>query len=137
MIAGAIGLIFVLDTNAVIDILRNQFGVAERLARQSPQAIGITSMTFAELQFGVLNGAHPEREQYVVDRLVRLAIVLSFNRKAALVHAQLRYQLRSHQIGTQDLIIASTALANNATLVTSNTREFERVPGLRIENWRE
>lgn len=126
----------VLDTDIVVDVLRGRVGVIRRLAAVSPDHVGVTSMSVAELRYGVLASADPRRNQAEVDRFLAQVRVLPFGNRSAAVHARLRHELRAHPIGPNDLVIAATTLAAGATLVTANARKFERVSGLTVENWR-
>jgi tRNA(fMet)-specific endonuclease VapC len=130
---------FVLDTDHVIDVLRGPRGnpgVARRLASLSPDDVRVASMTVAELLYGAAASADPERNRREVERFLGSIRVLPFGRRAAVAHAAVRRALRASPIGPTDLVIAATALAAGATLVTANTTEFGRVPGLRVESWR-
>ena len=71
-----------------------------------------------------------------VRRFLEQVRILPFGREAAAHHAEIRWATRAQPIGPNDLVIAATTLAGDATLVTSNTGEFNRVPGLAIETWR-
>jgi tRNA(fMet)-specific endonuclease VapC len=127
---------FVLDTDAVIDVLRGDGAVVTRLAGTSPDDIGVASMTVAELRYGALASRSPARNAKEVARFLQHVRILSFGRRAATLHARLRWELRAQPIGPNDLVIAATAAAAGAILVSSNAREFGRVPGLRVESWR-
>jgi tRNA(fMet)-specific endonuclease VapC len=102
----------------------------------SPDDIGVTSMSVAELLYGATASQDPPRNRREVMRFLAQVRVLPFGRRAAGVHAALRWELRQQPIRPNDLVIAATALAAGATLVTANTREFARVPGLPTESWR-
>jgi tRNA(fMet)-specific endonuclease VapC len=126
----------VLDTDVVVDVLRGRRDVTHRLEALSPDDVAITAMTLAELLFGAAVSREPERNRDEVARLVREIRVLPFDQHAAHTHAELRRTLRAKPIGPHDLIIAATTLAVGASLVTANTREYARVPGLMVESWR-
>lgn len=127
---------FVLDTDVVVDVLRGRQEVIARLAAVSPDDVAVTTMTLAELLYGAAVSSNSERNAQEIERFVSRLRVLSFSREAAMRHAIVRSALRAHPIGPNDLVVAATALVAGATLVTSNTGEFSRVPGLAIENWR-
>lgn len=127
---------YVLDTDAVVDVLRGRQEVIARLAAVSPDDVAVTTMTLAELLYGVAVSSNSERNAQEVERFVSRVRVLPFSREAAMRHAIVRHAVRAQPIGPNDLIVAATALAAGATLVTSNSGEFSRVPGLAIENWR-
>lgn len=127
---------YLLDTDAVVDVLRGRHGVAARLAQSSPDDIAIASMTLAELLYGSLCANDPARSELAVRRFIDVVRVLPFSRRASEHHARLRHATRQRTVGPNDLVIAATALAADATLVTSNTREFSRFSDLRVESWR-
>lgn len=127
---------YLLDTDTSIWVLREKEPVLSRFQSCSPAEVAVTSMTEAELRYGALKSSDP------ADAFVRLetflaavAASLPFDSEAARRHADVRYALRAQQIGERDLVIASTALAHGGVLITHNTREFRRVPGLSVEDW--
>ena len=127
---------YLLDTDAVVDILRGRHGVAKRLAEASPEDVAVSSMTVAELLYGSLCSGNPERSEGEVRRFLEVVRIVPFGRAAAAAHSKIRFKLRKQAIGPNDLVIAATAVSNRATVVTSNVREFSRVEGLVVENWR-
>ncbi|MDZ4289935.1 MAG: PIN domain-containing protein [Prosthecobacter sp.] len=114
--------------------------ILSRCREQSKQGhrLAISAITVAELEFGAYNS-----DQYEVEiRATRLAIaafdLLDFTAAACCEpYGRLRHHLTSAGkiIGANDLLIAAHALALDATVITNNTREFARVPGLKVENW--
>ena len=129
-------LAYLLDTDAVVDVLRGRHRVAQRLAQMSPEDVGVSAMTVAELLYGSLCSQNPERSEREVRRFVDVVRILPFGRAASAAHARIRHALKRQTIGPNDLVIAATALTAKATIVTANVREFERVEGLGVENWR-
>lgn len=127
---------YVLDTDVVVDVLRGRRDVTERLMAVSPDDVAVTSMTYAELMYGAAASADPAGNGAEVERLLGEIRVLPFGRHAAAAHARIRWAVRATPVGPSDLVIAATAVAAGATLVTSNVREFERVPELVMERWR-
>ncbi len=127
---------YLLDTDAVVDVLRGRHRVAERLATVSPEDVGVSAMTLGELLYGAHCASDPARSELAVRRFVEVVRVLPFGRAAADVHGRIRFATPHRTVGPNDLVIAATALASRATIVTANTREFERVPNLPVENWR-
>lgn len=126
----------VLDTDVVIDVLRGRAGVLRRLATVSPDDVGVTTMSVAELRYGALGSSDAERNVAEVERFLAQVRVLPFGRRSAAIHARLRWQLRGAPIGPYDLVIAATTLAHGATLVSGNEREFSRIAELAVESWR-
>ena len=129
-------LAYLLDTDAVVDILRGRHRVAKRVAEVSPEDIGVSAMTVAELLYGSLCSQDPARSEREVRRFVEVVRIVPFGRAAAAAHSRIRYHLRRQTIGPNDLVIAATALTTKATVVTANVREFARIEGLTVENWR-
>ncbi|MDQ3605318.1 MAG: type II toxin-antitoxin system VapC family toxin [Gemmatimonadota bacterium] len=129
---------YALDTDTCIQIIRNVGPARSRAQTYSPDELTVTSMTLAELRYGALKSINAAVEMVKVEALLdRFSQPLPFDIDAARRHAELRHALRAQPIGERDLVIASTALAQGATLVTHNVREFGRVPGLTLEDWME
>lgn len=127
---------YVLDTDVLIWLLRGKDPVLSRVRSLSPEDLAVTTMTEAELRYGALNSSDPGRNLTRVEAFLAGPIEsLAFDSAAARTHAEVRYALRSRPIGERDLVIASIAVAQGSALVTGNTRELPRVPGLFIENW--
>jgi tRNA(fMet)-specific endonuclease VapC len=129
---------YILDTNACIEFLRHRDStVARHLAGVRPAEVALCSVVKAELYFGALRSARPEHSLRQLDQFFAGLVSLPFDDLAAEAYGSLRAQLdqQGTPIGPNDLLIAAIALANRATLVTHNTREFGRVPNLAIEDW--
>jgi tRNA(fMet)-specific endonuclease VapC len=131
---------YLLDTNACIGWLRhNQPQIVARIQAQTATNIVLCSVVVAELLFGVERSepAHRANTALRVEQLRRQFISLPFDDAAAEAYGRIRMDLaaRGQTIGGNDMLIAAIALANGCTLVTHNTAEFSRVPGLVIEDW--
>lgn len=124
-----------LDTDVIVDVLRQRPAVVRRLETASPDDFAITSVTVAELAYGAERSADPARAHALWRGFIGSYQVLPFDRDAAEHHGRLRCALRHGPIGERDLLIAAIAVANHLTVVTRNAREFGRVPGLRVEAW--
>ena len=127
-----------LDTNVCVMYLNGRSSaIRDRLISTPIEDMAVCSVVKAELFYGAMRSNNPtrtlERQQDFLERFVSL----SFGDEAALLFGQIRASLASAgtPIGAYDLQIAAIALANNLTLVTHNTREFERVRGLQLEDW--
>jgi tRNA(fMet)-specific endonuclease VapC len=128
---------YVLDTNTLIYYFKGQGQVAPNLANVPPQEIGISTIVLFELQVGIAKSTSPaKRTQQLQQLLSRVNLVL-FDRDSAVAAATIRAQLEQQgtPIGPMDVLIAGTALACQATLVTHNVKEFSRVSGLAIADW--
>lgn len=129
---------FLLDTNVCVQYLRGKSVlVRQRLAARSTHEVRLCSVVLSELYVGALRSAEPAKNRVDVDQFATLFASLPFDDSAADVYARIRHHLESQgtPIGPYDLQIAAIALANGCTLVTHNTTEFSRVPGLLLEDW--
>ena len=128
---------FALDTNVVIHALKGMGRVAERLAKTSPSEIAIPAIVLYELEFAALRSQDPPKRQRDLERLISGITIVPFDERAASRTTSLRYDLEKAglAIGPTDALIAGTALAHGARLVTHNTKEFARVPGLHLDDW--
>ena len=127
---------FLLDTNAVIALLNDATSkAAKRARRESPSDIAISAVVAHELFYGAFKSARAAENVGVVDALQFEVIALDKEdaRQAGQLRAALA--LEGTPIGPYDVLIAGQALAREMTLVTHNTKEFGRVPGLRVEDW--
>lgn len=128
---------YMLDTNICIYVINARPPtVLARFRRERLGNIGISSVTAAELAFGVAKSGSA-RNREALEMFLSPLEVLPFDASAIWHYGELRAGLerRGQPIGALDTMIAAHALASNTILVTNNTREFARVPGLRLENW--
>ncbi len=128
---------YVLDTNTLIYFFKGMGNVNQRLLSVSPKDIGIPSVVVYELEYGIAKSTSPKKRQKQLEEFISLVNVLPFNELAAKSSADIRVKLEKQgtPIGPYDTLIAGTALAVNGILVTNNTKEFERVKHLKLENW--
>lgn len=127
----------ILDTNILSDLVRNPQGViAKRIAEVGEINVSTSVVVAAELRYGAeKKGSKRLSEQ--VEAILASLPALALEPPADLHYGKLRTHLERNgtPIGGNDMLIAAQTLSLNATLVTDNGREFERVPGLRVENW--
>ncbi len=128
---------FFLDTNTLIYYFKDQGHVAKNLLAVSPKQIFIPSTVVSELQVGIHKSTSPQKRTMQLHALLESVSITSFGHEEALTAAKTRAALEAKgtSIGLYDILIAATALKNSATLITRNTKEFERVDGLAVENW--
>jgi len=130
---------WLLDTNACVNYLRSGAGssVAAHLAERDAKDIVLCSVVRAELVFGALKSRDAAANLIKVGKFAARFLSLPFDDDAAEAYGRIRAALadQGKMIGPNDLMIASIAKARNLTLVTHNTDEFCRVPGLKIEDW--
>jgi tRNA(fMet)-specific endonuclease VapC len=129
---------YLLDTNICIYLIKKKpLTVLQKFEAQTVGEIGISTITVAELQFGVHKSQYPTQNQRALEQfLIPLAIV-EFDYLAAVAYGRIRAILEQQgtPIGSLDLLIAAQALSLDITLITNNLREFSRVPNLKLVNW--
>jgi tRNA(fMet)-specific endonuclease VapC len=130
---------YLLDTCVVSDFAQGHPQVLARVKAVSPEEIAVSAITEMEVAYGLnLNPRLARRLGPVMRAFFGAIEVLPYGRAEAAATAGIRAALkkRGSPIGAYDALIAGAALAADLTLVTSNVREFDRVEGLRVENWR-
>lgn len=127
----------IVDTNTVIYYFKGVGRVAQRLLARSPSEVMIPAVVLYELEVGTLRSSSPGKRRNQLREFLEYVGVVPFGAPEAIAAAQLRADLEEDGlgIGPLDTLIAGTALANSAVLVTHNVEEFSRVKGLRIEDW--
>ena len=131
-------MIYLLDTNICLYLIKHRPPqVLERFRRCAVGDIGLSTVTLAELQYGVARSRFPAQNQQALDAFTLPLEVVAFDAAAAVAYGPVRAALERQgtPIGALDLLIAAHALSLGVTLVTNNPREFSRVSGLRVENW--
>jgi tRNA(fMet)-specific endonuclease VapC len=130
-----------LDTNSFIDHLRRgpNSKVTAKLVAAAPGSVYLCSVVLAELLYGAMHSsvAHQASNLALIAALRQQFVSLPFDDRAAEEYGKIRAHLAAtgSLIGPNDMMIAAIALANQMTLVTQNTSEFSRVPGLTLEQW--
>ncbi len=127
-----------LDTNICIYLIKNKSPkVREKFYQYQVGDIGISTITIAELEFGVRKSAAVARNQKALEAFLVPLEFLDFDHKAAIAYGEIRSFLEREgtPIGSMDMLIAAQAIAHDLMLVTHNLREFRRVPNLRCETW--
>lgn len=129
---------YMLDTNICIYIIkRKPVNVLDKFKSLSIGTIGISAITLAELQFGVMKSSDPKRNQEALDKFLTPLEILDFDYYATIHYGKIRAGLEKQgtPIGPLDTLIASHAMSLDLILVTNNIKEFERIPDFKIENW--
>lgn len=127
-----------LDTNICIYLIkRKPSHVVDKLRTYEPEEVTVSSITVAELHYGVSKSNQPHRNREALVEFLSPLEVLAFDEMASSHYGDIRNHLETmgHIIGSMDLLIAAHARSRSLTLITNNLREFERVPGLRTNNW--
>ncbi len=129
---------YLLDTNICIFAIKKKLKIVlDYIAKNLEHGIFISSLTIAELEFGISNSMYLEKNRFSLLKFLSIFETLDFTEKDSIPYGKLKTEVRSkgNQIGPIDMLLAGQALSNNLILVTNNTREFERVTDLIIQDW--
>ena len=128
---------YLLDTNIVIYVIKQRPLKVLEVFNRHQGRMAVSSITMAELIHGAEKSSLPSRNLGVVEDFCSRLAVLAYGVEAAYHYGSIRATLEQagQPIGVNDLHIAAHARSQGLTLVTNNLREFERVPGLMLENW--
>jgi tRNA(fMet)-specific endonuclease VapC len=130
--------VFLIDTNICIySIKNNPKSVVQKIKSLEPYQIKISSITVAELEFGAVKSNDYEKNKTTLIKFLSAFDILPFTDSDAEVYGFIRASLEKSGkiIGPYDLQIAAQAISRNLILVSNNTKEFIRVPNLKLENW--
>lgn len=128
---------YLLDTNICIYVIkRKPSQVLTRFNEHAP-SLAVSTITVAELSFGVENSQHQERNRREVEDFLSRLSILDYDERAASHFGNIKATLRKQgtPIGEADIHIAAHARSQGMVVVTNNTREFGRVEGLRVQDW--
>ncbi len=128
---------YLLDTNIVIYTMKNRPDRVRRRFNRHRGQMGISCVTLGELVFGAEHSQQVDRNMADIEAMIARLDVLPFDNHAAFHFGRIRSELyrNVNPIGPYDMMIAGQARASGLVLVTINVKEFERVPGLLLENW--
>lgn len=129
---------YMLDTNICIFAIRNSNdNVLKKFREHLEDELYISSITLAELMYGVEKSRKPEQNRNALLQFLTLIDIKEFSEKAAIEYGKIRAFLENQgtPIGPLDTLIAAHAVSENMILVTHNTKEFLRIPDLTVENW--
>lgn len=127
---------FMLDTDTVSFALRGQGRVAERIVERRPSELCISAITLAELRYGATR-RDSKKLHALIDAFTANVAVMAFDEACALQFGLIASELagRGDPIGEFDALTAAHAVSLELTLVTNNVKHFNRIPGLKVENW--
>lgn len=128
---------YLLDTSILIFLLRREHPEIIERMQKDPGSLHVSTISVAELSYGVSRSSDPLRNRIAVEELLSRLIVLPFDAAAAHHSGDIRAALaaRGRPIGGYDVLLAGHARSVGITMVTHNVKEFDRVPGLTIEDW--
>ena len=129
---------YMLDTNICIYVIKEKpESVIRKFLKNNPEEMCISSITYAGLLYGVEKSKAIQKNRIALSLFLSPIKILEFNDYAAQEYGQIRADLeqKGMPIGSMDMLIAGHAKAEDLILVTNNTKEFQRVAGLKLENW--
>lgn len=128
---------YMLDTNIVIYVIKQKPPQVRTKFNSVATQLCVSSVTVAELIYGAENSQYPEKNLYIVENFLSRLQILDYGLEAAIQYGNIKAILRKTEqlISDNDLHIAAHARSKGLILVTNNTKEFERVPALQLENW--
>ena len=128
---------YMLDTNICIYTIKNNPAAVREKFQQHQNHLCISSIVLSELLYGAEKSSQPEKSLALIEGMAARLEVLNFDEHAAAHAAEIRADLarKGTPIGHYDVLIAGHARSHGLVLVSNNLREFERVDGLRLENW--
>ena len=128
---------YMLDTDIASYLIRGDHPAVTAKFTELYERCAISSITAAELQYGARKRNHRALTQKV-QALCNLMTIIPWNGEAASAYAKLRVELETPgtPIGNMDMLIAASAVAEGATLVTNNIEHFSKIASLKLENWR-
>lgn len=129
---------YLLDTNICIYLIKKKpEQVLRKLTHQDVSHVGISAITLSELEYGVEKSSHQEQNKLALAEFLAPLTILPYDDNVASTYGKIRTFLEKEgiAIGPLDMLIGAHALTVKVTLVTNNNREFERIPGLKVENW--
>jgi len=129
---------YLLDTNICIYIIKRKPAIVLEKFRELPLgSVTISTITLAELEYGIRKSANPDKNLEALNQFLIPLAILAFDYDATIAYGKIRADLekKGTPIGPLDTLIAAHALSLNITLVTNNEKEFNRVAGLKVENW--
>ena len=130
---------YMLDPNVCLYAMRGNVSVLKKFQEHGKEALGISSLVLAEMAYGVAKSQHVQTNMQALKQFQASMTIVPWDESAMWVYGERYHMLKSsgRKIGEVDLLLGCQALAMNAVFVTNNTREFERIDGLKLENWAE
>lgn len=130
---------YLIDTDTIVFALRGEESVLARFEENKNIPISISMITYAELVFGAKRSQNEQKNMILVNHIRDIYHIEQLTEGVMEVFADIKAKLFSSgiRIEDMDLMIAATALYNDLTLVTNNTKHFEKIPNLKLENWKQ
>ncbi|MBL4587000.1 MAG: type II toxin-antitoxin system VapC family toxin [Flavobacteriales bacterium] len=127
---------YLLDTNIIIHLFRGKFNLLPKIENVGLENCAISEITLAELVYGAENSSDPKKNHRLIDKFVeQISVLPVFNAIHTYGKEKTRLRRSGNMISDFDLLIGCTAISNDLIMVTENSKEFERITEIKIENW--
>ncbi|WP_339606115.1 type II toxin-antitoxin system VapC family toxin [uncultured Roseivirga sp.] len=127
---------YLIDTNICIYYMKGRYGLDSKFNSVDVDSLYISEITLAELKYGVANSASPERNNLVLSNFLSgIQILPIFDGLDTFANEKARLRKEGRPVDDFDLLIGSSAIANDLTLVTNNEKHFDRLTGIKMINW--
>ncbi len=129
---------FLLDTNICIFLIKKKNQILlDKLKKNYNKGIFISSLTLAELEFGIENSEHKEKNRFSLIEFLSIFEILPFEQSDTQAFGIIKADLKKsgNLIGSVDALLAAQAISRNLTFITNNTKEFKRIKNLKMEDW--
>jgi tRNA(fMet)-specific endonuclease VapC len=127
---------YLLDTNICIHFFRGKFNLIEKFQQVKLENCAISEITLAELMFGAENSSNPTKNRALVEQFAsQVKILPIFNAIAFYANEKVRLRKKGEMISDFDLLIGATAISNGLIMITENSKEFNRITAIQLENW--
>jgi tRNA(fMet)-specific endonuclease VapC len=129
---------YLLDTNTCIEVIRKKSpNILQKITHHTVMNIAISTITIAELQYGAQKSDKVAQNQAALDQFLLPFVFLDFDYEATQAYGVIRTFLEGQgtPIGSLDMLLAAQSLAHSLIFVTNNTKEFQRIPNLKLEDW--
>ena len=127
---------YLLDTNIIIHLFRGKFNLLPKIENVGLENCAISEITLAELVYGAENSSDPKKNHRLIDKFVeQISVLPVFNAIHTYGKEKARLRRSGNMISDFDLLIGCTAISNDLIMVTENSKEFERITEIKIENW--
>lgn len=127
---------YLIDTNICIHFFRGKFNLVDKFQKVQLDNCAISEITLAELVFGAESSSNPKKNYELIDKFSEQVKILPiYDAVSIYAKEKVRLRKRGKMISDFDLLIGSTAIANDLIIVTENLKEFNRISGAQIENW--
>ena len=127
---------YLLDTNICIFLLKDAYGLRDRVSQIGIEIFAVSEITIGELFYGASKSERKEERLKDVERIMKMFVVLPiFPALSDYGSIKASLETKGERIDDFDLLIGATAIANGLTMVTDNVKHLGRIPGIKLENW--